>query len=440
MYPVLVLAAGILGVVLYLALRRFRTTRARARAARAAAAATPGPRPGTASAAERPTDLPTFNVVALGTRGSGKTMLLASMYHELQTMSGRGYYLTAPYEQVLLLNQCFCEAADTEQEWPAGTTTAAMRSFEFTVRTRGDLGRPVPVLGLDYLEYAGGLLTDPQAPGSTAQEELLTHIRSAQALIGIVDGYWLRRMIDNDPVARQRMQQAMTSMIGLMMSAECPITFVITKWDLLQDIESDEEARLHFARKHLLHNRGFRDLVSVHASRRTVRLVPVSAVGPDFAVLSDEGVVTKRPDGQLQPHNADAPLAAVVPDAWEQVEQSVNQQELRSAIERLGSSTATGRRRAVADLTRVLGSAASRVLGIITPPAGLVLDLAMGLSREPDVEQRISDVMAQDRALTEGERQFEENRSARRRVLRELQSRVDVLEGRLPSSRFTGEA
>ena len=81
--------------------------------------------------------VPTFRVVALGPRGSGKTLLLASMYHQMQTSSGRGYFLTAPYDQVVLLNQWFTDVADTSRDWPSGTAVGETRDFLFTVRTRG---------------------------------------------------------------------------------------------------------------------------------------------------------------------------------------------------------------------------------------------------------------------------------------------------------------
>ncbi|MFG2880422.1 hypothetical protein ACGFYU_36325 [Streptomyces sp. NPDC048337] len=44
----------------------------------------------------RAEELPTFQVVALGLQGSGKTLLLASMYHRLQSPAGQSYYLRVP--------------------------------------------------------------------------------------------------------------------------------------------------------------------------------------------------------------------------------------------------------------------------------------------------------------------------------------------------------
>ena len=391
-----------------------------------------------ASHAPAHTELPTFDVVALGTRGSGKTMLLASMYSQLQTRSGRGYYVTAPFDQVVRLNQWFGEAADPQAGWPRATSTGETRLFSFTVHTEGAYARPLPVLNINYLDYAGGLLTDPEAGGPDL-DELCARIDSAHALLGIIDGFWIRRLIDGDLLAKTRMQQIVTTMVHLMLRVDRPVTFVITKWDLLQDIAVDEDERLSFVRKHLMYNQNFRDLVSAHASHRVVRLVPVSSVGPDFTSLDQAGLVVKRPDGELRPTNADLPFAAVVPDVWDQIEQQVGQTELAAVLDRLNGPTAKGRAAALSEVTEMLSQAAGRLFGMVLPAAGTIIDLAAGLYRGPSVGEQVSEVLA-ERSTRDGvtqELQF--NRMARIRVLRELRSRVDVLEGRLPSSRLGAE-
>ena len=195
---------------------------------------------------------------------------------------------------------------------------------------------------LGYLEYAGGLLTDAQAPGATGQTELLGRIESAHALIGIIDGYRIRQCLDGHSEGLMRLQQSLTAMIGLMMLAPSPITFIITKWDLLHDLDVDEDARLRRVRKFLMSNPGFHDLVQTHSAHRVVRLIPVSAVGPDFAELDPDGMVAKLPNGQMRPKNVDVPLSAVVPDVFEQVERSMDRAKLQAALAR-ASGSAPGR-------------------------------------------------------------------------------------------------
>jgi hypothetical protein len=382
--------------------------------------------------------VPTFRVVALGPRGSGKTLLLASMYHQMQTHSGRSYFLTAPYEQVVLLNQWFTDVADTSRDWPSGTAVGETRDFVFTVRAGARSGPPHTIMRLGYLEYAGGLLTDAQAPGSTGQAELLGRIDSAHALLGIIDGNRIRQCLEGRSEGLMRLQQSLTAMISLMMLASCPITFVITKWDLLQNIDVDEDARLRQVRKFLMSNQGFRDLVQAHSAHRVVRLIPVSAVGPDFAEIDPQGMVAKLPDGHLRPANVDVPLAAVVPDVFEQVERAMDRAQLQAALDRVGQRSRPGPAAALAELGSYVAHTAGRVLGTLGPYAAFVGDAALELFGSPydtagNRQQRL------DRGLSEVDRNIEEFRLARRRVLREFQSRVDVLEGRLPSSRLSGE-
>jgi energy-coupling factor transporter ATP-binding protein EcfA2 len=383
-------------------------------------------------------DVPTFHVVALGPRGSGKTLLLASMYHLMQTSSGRSYFLTAPYDQVVLLNQWFTDVADTSRDWPSGTAVGDTRDFVFTVRTRAPSGALYTVLRLGYLEYAGGLLTDVQAPGTTSQADLLARIGSAHALIGIIDGYRIRQCLDGRPEGQMRLQQSLTAMISLMMLVASPITFVVTKWDLLNDIDVDEDARLRRVRKLLMSNQGFYDLVQVHSAHRVVRLVPVSAVGPDFAELDPQGMVAKLPDGHMRPTNVDVPLAAVVPDVFEQLELSLDKATLKAALDEVKRMARPGPGAALAELGAFVARTAGKVLGAFGPHAAFVADAAVELfgSREDAADERADRV---DRRLRTVGRTVDEYRTARRKVIRDFQSRVDVLEGRLPSSRLSNE-
>jgi hypothetical protein len=382
--------------------------------------------------------VPTFNVVALGPRGAGKTLLLASMYHQMQTSSGRSYFVTAPFDQVVLLNQWFTEVADTSRDWPSGTTVGETRDFTFTVRTRGSSGALHTVMRLGYLEYAGGLLTDAQTPGSTAQADLLKRIEPAHALLGLIDGFRVRQALDGHAEGLMRLQQSLTAMISLMMLASCPVSFVITKWDLLRDLDVDDDARLKRVRKFLLSNQGFRDLVEAHSGHRVVRLIPVSAVGPDFAELDEQGLVAKLPDGHLRPSNVDVPLAAVVPDVFEQVERSMDRAKLRAALEQASRQSRRGPAAALTELGGYVATAAGKLLAPLGPHASFLGDAAAELFGAPGeaAEERQRRI---ERQLSEAERQVDEFQMARRRVLRDLQSRVDVLEGRLPSSRLTGE-
>jgi hypothetical protein len=376
--------------------------------------------------------VPTFRVVALGPRGSGKTMLLASMYQQLQVPHQRSYFLTASHGDVVQLNHWFAKVADPGQDWDAGTRVGDVREFAFSVRTRAPSGTVHTVMNLGYLEYAGGLLTEPQAPG-TFQPELVERIRSADALIGIIDGYRVQQWLDGKTEGQVRLQHAVSAMVNLMLEASCPITFIVTKWDLLRDIDADEDARLGTVSKLLLTNPGFRELVATHGKHRVVRLIPVSAVGPTFAELNARGEIVKRPDGQMQPTNVDVPLAAVIPDIFEPIQHSMDDQKLQSLLAGVRSQADP-----LAALA-VLGSYVMETVGRFVTPAYLsfAADALIGLASP---QGAAADQQAgTERRLSEAERTIEEFRMAQRRVIRDFQSRVDILEGRLPSSRLSGD-
>lgn len=385
-------------------------------------------------------EVPEFRVVALGPQGAGKTLLLASMYHHLQTPSGGHYYLTAPYDQVIQLNKWFAEVADPGRDWPYGTASGETREFTFEVTTRVD-GEPRALLRLGYLEYAGELLTEPQAPGSTVQADLFARVEAASALIGIIDGNRVRQVLAGDSDGLWRLQQALTAMIAPMMRVSSPVTFVITKWDLLAGLHPDENIRLGMVRNLLMSNQGFRDLVRTHSAYRVVRLVPVSAVGPTFARLDASGLVTKRPDGQVRPTNIDIPLSAVVPDVFEQVERSLDEATRRAVLDQVRRQSQLTPRQALRALGAFVGQrAGGTLLGTLGMRGlgALAGDLAVGLFLDSRAATPTRAELL-DQRLGEAERRLRQFHLARRTVLRELQSRVDVLEGRLPSSRLSGE-
>jgi hypothetical protein len=386
-----------------------------------------------------PDEVPQFNVVALGPQGAGKTLLLASMYNRLQTPAGRSYFLTAPYDQVVLLNKWFSQVADPATDWPYGTATGQTREFTFALTTL--VGAAVhPVLRLSYLEYAGELLTEPQAPGSTTQADLVGRITAAHALIGIIDGFRIRQCLDGHAEGHWRLQQALTAMISPMMQASSPVTFVITKWDLLAGVHADENLRLGIVRNLLMANPGFRDLVATHSRQRVVRLVPVSAVGPQFAMLDAQGLVTKRPDGQIDPTNVDVPLSAVVPDVFAQAEQALDEATRAAVLAEAGRLALLRPRQVLVAVAAFVGQAAgTALLGALAGPgaAGLAGNLPARLFLESRIDPAPTPPPGGDGRLAEPERRLRQAQLARRTVLRDLQRRVDMLEGRLPASRLS---
>jgi hypothetical protein len=352
--------------------------------------------------------LPRFSVVALGPKGSGKSLFLASMFSELQTRGRRGWHLTAPHEQVLTLGEWHRQAADTRAAWPAGTTAADTRRFGFTVHAtatgNSTVPRTVPALQLDWLDYSGGLLTEAATPGSAAATHLMAEIRDASALLLVLDGRRVRQWADGDSRGEAALDHFALCVAGLLDAATCPVSLLVTKWDLLEDLEVDENARLGVVRKLLFRNRRIADLLARRLESGAVRLIPVSAVGPDFAHLDPDGRMAKVEGHEMHPANVDVPIAAVVPDLLDAYERDRGDTTLR---DRLGG---------LLDQPLAVGLSA-RLAG----RTGLLRRLLLGRHPAP------SPAGAEDERL------------ARQHLVRQFRSRVDQLQGALPATRISGE-
>ncbi|MCT9935110.1 hypothetical protein N5079_33405 [Planotetraspora sp. A-T 1434] len=382
---------------------------------------------------------PTFQVVALGLQGSGKTLLLASMYHRLKTPAGQCYFLTATHDDVLQLNQWYIQMADTASSgaWPRGTAKGETRHFTFTVKTRIN-GTPHTILHLKYLEYAGELLTELQDAGSTKQKELFDHIDTADALIGVIDGYHIRQHLDGHPEGPIHLERTLNALLPIMIEASAPISFVITKWDLLVDLHPDESTRLSIVHNVLTSNDHFRSLVNLHSATRVVRLIPVSAVGPDFAKIDTTGEIVKNSDGTVHPTNVDVPLSAVVPDMFEQVESRLDRESITALRSEVRRRTQQSTLEALASLSTFAGQMAGRtLLAAFGPSAAVVGDSLLGFFLDSRMDAPSQEQMRLDQELSEAEQRIEQFRLARRRVLHDMRRKVDSLEGRLPHSRLS---
>ncbi len=77
-------------------------------------------------------NLPTFNLVALGGQETGKTVLLASMFHRLTTeMSDGGFRLQTSLDRSVHLTNLYATLRDSDAAWPPGTSVGDTRSFTF---------------------------------------------------------------------------------------------------------------------------------------------------------------------------------------------------------------------------------------------------------------------------------------------------------------------
>jgi hypothetical protein len=251
------------------------------------------------------------------------------MFHELDHRSQRRpYYLDTSAEQRIQLSEIYSSVSDLSKPFPLATRVGDMREFVFDcVAVDDDSGARAPVLRVAYLDYAGEVLERAQEGGSTSLADLAAAMESADSLLGIIDGYRVWQLLRGIPAGETHFRNTLRPLFGFMARASCPIEFVLTKWDLVRDFgesqDADDQQRLDRVIEALMRFEHFSSLVQEHSSRQVVRLIPVSAVGRDFAQIVD-GRVSKRQGGILRPYNVEAPFSAVLPDLFKQVEATLD--------------------------------------------------------------------------------------------------------------------
>lgn len=438
----LAIPAGLLGALGV----RHRRRRSAARGASAAAAGPPHARIAV------DTGVPTFNVIALGAQETGKTVLLASMYHRLSTeLRDGGFRIQTSLDQAVHLNNLYAALRDPARDWPPGTLLGETRSFGFDCVGSVDDAEH-PVFRFNYLDYAGELVGGGGGTASTLgeqedqQRDLEERLRAAHAVFGIIDGQRMVEFLRGQPRGLLYLENSINPMLGALRQARCPVHFIITKWDLFDAVETlrglDENARLAAVRKELLAQAAIYNLVERRRrERRMVRLIPVSAIGRQFATVDENGHMVKRPDGRLHPVNVEMPLCAVIPDLFAQI----------------AADLAESVRRRIAAQSREMArlspaQAASAVGRFLARPAGLALrvaaDLAVGRNAFSD---RIADMFLDwvgrpfeakmegvDAAVRDAHRRADEMRRAQYAVLEEFRDMMVVLRHQLPASDLTG--
>ena len=320
---------------------------------------------------------PIFRVLALGASGSGKTVFLSSMFHELDHRSQRRrYYLDTSAEQRIVLSEIYSSVSDTSKPFPLGTRKGDVREFVFDCVAVDDAsGARAPVLRVSYLDYAGEVLEREQEGGSTALSDLVAAMEGADSLLGIIDGYRIWQLLQRMPAGETHFRNTLRPLFGFMARASCPIQFVLTKWDLVRDFgeppDADDQHRLDRVIDALMEFEHFSALVHEHSSRQVVRLIPVSAVGQGFVEIVD-GTVSKRRGATVRPYNVEAPFSVVLPDLFKQVEGTLDtgalnglREEGRKALRahRLDAIGAALARPAVVAAQRLLGAAYGVTLG-----------------------------------------------------------------------------
>jgi hypothetical protein len=271
----------------------------------------------------------TFNIVAFGPPGSGKTVYLGALHHVLGGRSlGRGMSFTTDLATGRRLQRIYSLATNPEnEEWPPSTNTSEPpREAKFTCRIEWTQalrwsGRTrlhgFSIFDITYIDYAGDWITEADAVDADLFGQFRERINGAHALLGIVDGIRLRRYLENDRGGLEFFQKQLRPVVEAMRGEPKPMHFIVTKWDVLSGYSLQEIAAVLLSAT----DTGFYNLVQTRTARRRnggadvgeVRLIPVSAVG-DFASLEPDWRVSKAKGRDPSHLNVEVPLLAAMLD------------------------------------------------------------------------------------------------------------------------------
>ncbi|MGJ6964190.1 GTPase domain-containing protein [Streptosporangium sp. G11] len=381
--------------------------------------------------------LPTVKVVALGASGAGKTALLASMFHRLQTSAYTDYYLKVPHDQMTVLNRAYRQVSDPTGKWPDSTRTGETREFTFTCIAHVDGGHH-EVAQINYLEYAGELLTEEQEGGASEQKALVEYVDSAAAVLILLDGFRIKQLLEDSLDGAIHLESALSAYVNLIFAKTYPVHFVITKWDLLSESEEHDDQRLRTVRDLLLSYPAFAALVRAKSGRRVVRLIPVSAVGRGFARVDENGHVVKNLTSRVRPAYVELPLSVVIPDVFQQLSHSLEQTAKERVFAEVEDRVKLDSRDFLSHMGQRLSRPTARALraafSVVPGVAGgdQLLDLWVQWSSRP-LTERHENLLGQ---LTAANKEAALIYRSRQRVLDEFQRQVGVLEAKFPASRL----
>ena len=268
----------------------------------------------------------TYSVIMLGPSGSGKTVFLASLYKKLSIQGEHGFFLEVDgSEKRKRLNNIYTQIA-IDEKWPKGTTYSEISEWTFTCRVQTENLPIYSACKFNYLDYAGGRITDEMEEDSEFDDKL----NDADALLGLLDAQRICAFMQNEKVGMSWAINDLPNMLDIMQNTSKPIHFIISKWDILEGKFTLEQIR-----NRLLEIDEFKNLIKQRTKAGTpVRLIPVSAVGMGFAELQPDGSMAKT--GKLpKPFQVEVPLACILPDMIQTKlhELIEKQQELNTPIE-----------------------------------------------------------------------------------------------------------
>ena len=200
------------------------------------------------------------------------------------------------------------DLSNPKKGWPPGTT--GVREWHFT-GTYSDGRKNIPVFEMLYADYAGGYLSDTDISHKDLDFDAPTG-----SVLMLLDGHKLQRSLSgSSPQSTQELVEDLRDMLPIAMKKiEVPMHFVVTKWDLLEPEYSIRDVRNHL----VAHSDDFQSFVSMmNKSGVPLHLIPVSAVGMEFAEIDGTGNIVKKKNAPSpKPFQVELPICLTVTDAF----------------------------------------------------------------------------------------------------------------------------
>lgn len=387
----------------------------------------------------------TVRVLVVGPSGSGKTVYLSSLFKRLQVQSSAAIFLECSQAQRIELMEIYRQVRDRE-EWPASTRVHNGREYTFDCKTRRNATNH-SVLRIKYLDYAGELLTEATRDdaASRAQEELTERLVAADTVLCLLDGQYVRELLRGTDEGLDHFHHEMSMIFGLLQSAEKPVHFVITKWDLIAGYAGTEADSLAAVQEALSGIEEFAHLVGNVAMAGNeyapaVRLLPVSSVGPDYATLEPDGRMRKHPGALPHPQYVEVPFLAILPDIFSSILGRLDEATRRQLIREIQRSTALTTAERIkwlsGTLSARLSKAISGVLGAVVGGKKLdkVSEAAVEMFASRLTEQGERKMGLRQQELGQVDRLTEEAASARRIAMDRMNAELASFVAKMPAS------
>jgi hypothetical protein len=254
------------------------------------------------------TSEPAFRLMVLGASGAGKTIFLAALYKKLLIPTKDNPISIKPIlsaHQEHLLNT-FGILECPGDEWPPFTFGVTEYEFECFYH---NLERNIKtsIFRFTYLDFPGGNIHQQV----DEKFDIRQATQQAASIVVLIDGAKIRSSILGSKHGGKTLNQDLTAIASILMSGmPKPVQFVVTKWDLLEDIG------LARVRAELAKSKSFNDLVASYRHQAfPLHLIPVSAVGSDFAIFDTFSGESIRKSGSVaNPHNVEFSISFAISD------------------------------------------------------------------------------------------------------------------------------